>query len=322
MSIALDVVARRSVRAARKIEDRVERRMRAGARRVELHGDAGVEDLPARGRGRRARSPKSACCAVHRVQKTLRTVERLRARRQSRRARAAPRARRCARPVPHAAASPSCRSSPSGPTPPTRRSPAHAPVAAASSPSSRLDAPRRRQSCRAWTCSASRAGSDAGSCALPEPRLDLEADDVRVEDRGARTRLRLRPPREAPARAARSDARATRSTCRRSRARARRCRWPARRRVAPARCVVPNDACTRRRPPIATCLADDAARPAPATPASVTPTVSSNAAAARARARRPAERPTRRTRRDARRCAAVSDASATASPLPARQSPP
>ena len=46
-SIASTSSARESL-APPQIEQRVERRVRAGARRIQLHGDAGVDDLPAR----------------------------------------------------------------------------------------------------------------------------------------------------------------------------------------------------------------------------------------------------------------------------------
>ena len=147
---------------ALQIEQRVERRMRAGARRIQLHGDAGVDESPSALPRSAATRVERRLLAVHRGEKSLRAVDRRGARghpgpRQQRRER-----RRCAPPAPRAAASPSCRSSPSGPRPPTRRSPARGrpPPRRGRAAATR---PPPRRSCRASTCSASRAGSGAGS---------------------------------------------------------------------------------------------------------------------------------------------------------------
>ena len=210
--------------------------MRARARRIQLDGDARLDESPSARRDRRSpRRVRAARCPSR--------AETPAARRAPARspscppARAARRARRCAPPARRAAASPSCRSSPSGRTLRDAAIASACPVVGGVEAEQAAD--RRRGANRAERGRAVPAALVVARIhQAAEPRLDLETDDVGVEHGRAReacatSRRRQRPP--APA--ARSDARATRSTCRRSRARARRCRWRAPRRRCAARTV-------------------------------------------------------------------------------------
>ena len=242
--------------AAPQIEQRVERRVRAGARRIQLHGDPGVEDLPARAEiGERRRRARAARCPSPRRNPCGPSIAAALA--------VIPACASSAASTPLRAASPACSGFTIVPKFSFRPDASDAaiasacPAAAASSPSSRrrrgrgADRPERRRAVPA-------ALIVARVHRAAEPPFDLEADDVGVEQRARPTRRRLRPPPAPPAPAARSDARARRSTCRRSRARARRCRWPAPRRRRWRASAVPRTRARRRCPRPSIDALDDA----------------------------------------------------------------
>ena len=137
--------------------------MRARARRIELDGDAGVEDFPAAAEIVEHRESAPARCPS--LQKSLRPVERRRARGHAPPARAggehavARRQARMQRLHHRAEVLLQPRRFRRGDR--ERVAARGAPVRAAARP------PRRRRSCRASTCSASRAGSAAGSSRGP-----------------------------------------------------------------------------------------------------------------------------------------------------------
>ena len=147
--------------ARAQIEQRVQRRVRAGTRRIQLHGDAGVENLPPRAEIRRlAREVGRARCPSR--------AEIPAGHRAPARSPSCPRCASIAASTPLRAASPACSGFTIVPKFSLRPDASDAAIASACAAAPRRvraagSRPRPRRSCRASTCSASRADSVAGS---------------------------------------------------------------------------------------------------------------------------------------------------------------